>query len=123
MAIRLIPSPNYKNDRAKIMNAIVQHCLRSGDDARVLLSFFRREERDLKRRIKSGPLSAGIDFPKPTKKGTSNSGQYVILYTYLPPDASTNPEITQVNLDSILPTASYTFNQLVDGLIQADLDE
>jgi hypothetical protein len=122
MPVKLIPSPNYKNDRIKIMDSIVHYALQTGNDAVPILKFFRNEERDLQKRIQISPLSAGINCPKPTKKGTSNSGKYVILYTYLPPDASTNPEITQVNLDSILPTASYAFNKLMDGLIQADLD-
>ncbi len=122
MAIKLIASPCYKKDRAKIMDNIIHYCLGTGDDAVARLTFFRKEERDLKKRIKNSPLSAGIDFPKPIKKGTSSSGNYVILYTYLPSDASTNPEVIQVNLDSILPASSYAFNKLMDGFIQANVD-
>lgn len=85
-------------------------------------TFFRKEERDLLKRIKNGPLSAGVDFPRPVKKATAHSGNYVILYTYIPTEASMNHEVTQVNLDSILPTASGRFNLLVTDLVLADLD-
>lgn len=81
------------------------------------------EERDLLRRIKNSPLSAGVDFPKPAKKATTHSGNYVILYTFIPGDASTNHEVTRVNLDSVLPAASGRFNELVADLVQADDNE
>ena len=123
MPVRLIPSQSYNNDRAKILDGIIDHALRTGDNAIPVLSFFRQEERELLKRIKNSPLSAGIDFPKPIKKGTTRSGNYVILYTYIPVSSSKNLEVTQVNLDSILPTASARFNQLVTDLEQADLDE
>ncbi|HAZ14217.1 MAG: hypothetical protein A2X86_22415 [Bdellovibrionales bacterium GWA2_49_15] len=123
MAVKLIPSTNYINDRAKIMDDIIKYALKTNDNAIPILSFFRREERDLQRRIKTSPLSAGVDFPRPAKKGTTRTGQYVILYTYLPPDAPTNQDVTRVNLDSIMPTASGTFNKLVTNLEQAKLEE
>jgi hypothetical protein len=123
MPVRLIPSQNYINDRTKILDGIIDHALRTGSNAVPVLQFFRKEERDLQRRIKDGPLNAGIDFPKPIKKGTTHSGNYIILYTYIPANSSRNPEVTQVNLDSILPTASGQFNQLVADLVQFDFDE
>jgi hypothetical protein len=123
MPVRLIPSQNYNNDRAKILDGIIDHALRSGNNAVPVLHFFRKEERDLHRRIKNSPLSAGVDFPKPVKKATTYSGNYVILYTFIPAEASTNAGVTRVNLDSILPTASGLFNQLVTDLVQVDFDE
>ena len=123
MEIKLILSQQYKEARARIMEEIVDWAVNTDSDAIPILAHFRQEERNLKIRIKLSPLSAGIDFPKPVKKSTSHSGKYVILYTYLPPDSQTNPEIKQVNLDDILPTATYEFGKLVDGLKQADLDE
>jgi hypothetical protein len=123
MSVRLIPSSNYKNDRSKIMEDIVEYALRSGNDAIPVLKFFRKEELNLQIRIKNSPLSAGVDFPRPVKKGTVQSGNYVILYTYLPPDALTNQDVTQVNLDSIIPTATNTFNKIVSGFNQSDFTE
>jgi hypothetical protein len=123
MSVRLIPSFNYKNDRKKILEDILEYALRSGNDAIPVLRFFRNEELNLQTRIKNSPLSAGIDFPKPVKKGTGQSGNYVILYTYLPPDALSNQDVNQVNLDSIMPTASNAFNEIVNGLNQSDFNE
>jgi hypothetical protein len=123
MPLRLIPCQNYNNDRAKILDGIIDHALRTGSNAVPILQFFRQKERNLQRRIANSPLSAGVDFPRPVKKATTHSGNYVILYTFIPADASTNPEVTRVNLNSILPTASGQFNQLVTDLVQVDLDE
>lgn len=120
--MKLIESSGYKEDRRRIMDSTYRYVTGLGDNPKAALSFFRTEEKDLQKRIKTSPLSAGVDFPKPTKKGTTGSGKYVILYTCLPPNAATNPAVTQVNLDSIIPTTSYKFN-LLDGLIQADLEE
>ncbi len=123
MSLRLIPSQNYNNDRAKILDGHVDYALRTGNNAIPVIQFFRQEERDLQRKIKNGALNAGVDFPKPAKKATTHSGNYVILYTFLPANASTNSEVTQVNLDSVLPTASGQFNLLVNDLVQVDFDE
>ena len=73
--------------------------------------------------LKISPLSARVDFPRPAKKGTTRTGQYVILYTYLPPDAPTNQDVTRVNLDSIMPTASGAFNKFVTNMEQAEFEE
>ena len=119
----MFSSPNYKNDREKIMDSINEYALHTGENAVPVLKFFRREERSLQRRIKDSPLSAGIDFPRPVKKGTGQSGNYIILYTYYPSDAPSNQDVVQVNLDSIMPTASNVFNKIVAGLNQADFNE
>jgi hypothetical protein len=123
MSVRLILSPNYKIDRAKILDDIVEYALRSGNDAIPVLKFFRKEELNLQTRIKNSPLSAGIDFPRPVKKGTGQSGNYVILYTYIPTDSLTNHDVIQVNLDSIMATATNVFNKMVSGLNQSDFNE
>jgi hypothetical protein len=95
------------------MDDIIEFALKTDEDAEPLLKFFRREEKDLQRRIISGPLNAGIDFPWPVKKAVSASGKYIILYTYIPIDSATNSEVTRVNLDSIMPAASGKYNDKV----------
>lgn len=120
MTVKLVPSTNYLNDRAKIMEDIIEYALTNEEDALPILKFFRSEEKALQRRIKNSPLSAGIDFPHPVKKGTSHSGKYVILYTYLPVFSSTNSNIKQVNLDSIYLAESSDFNNLYKKLVRAD---
>ncbi|HAZ13815.1 MAG: hypothetical protein A2X86_14530 [Bdellovibrionales bacterium GWA2_49_15] len=55
MPVKLIPSTNYNNDRAKIMDDIIEYALKTNESAIPILSFFRREERDLQRRIKDQP--------------------------------------------------------------------
>jgi|GEM_PF-7134287 len=122
MAVKLIPSQGYIHDRAKILDSVIDHSLRTDSDAVPILRFFRYEERELHRKIKLSPLSAGINFPRPVKKATSRSGSYAVLYTCLPVDASTNTSVTRVNLDSILPTETETFNNLVLEFEQADFD-
>ncbi len=74
MASILVPSLNYQNDQRKVMDDIIEYALKSKEDAEPLLKFFRREEKDLQKRIISGPLNAGIDFPWPVKKAVSFSG-------------------------------------------------
>ena len=123
MSVRLIPSSNYKKDRKKILEDIVEYALRSGNDAMPVLRFFRKEEQNLQTRIQNSPLSAGIDFPGPVKKGTGQSGNYVILYTYLPPEAPTNQDVSQVNLDSIISTATNAFNKMVSDFNQTDFND
>lgn len=121
MTVRLIPSSQYKMEKSDIVESIYDFALSKGEDAERLLRYFQKDERDLLRRIKAGPLRAGVDSPYPVKKGTTVSGKYVVLYTCLPPEASTNSEITRVNLNSILATASSKFNDLFQQLEQADL--
>lgn len=123
MSKRLILSPNYKAERKKILDSIISYALENDEDARPILTFFRKEEKALQKRIALSPLSAGVDFPTPIKKGTSNSGKYIILYTCLPLESSTNDEIKQVNLTSILASATDEFNRLVDGFLQADVED
>lgn len=88
MPVKLISSPNYNNERTRIMGCVVGRSVKTGDDAIPVLKFFRKEERELQKRIKASLLSAGVDFPRPVKKGTSGSGNYVILYTHPPSDAT-----------------------------------
>ena len=113
MVSALVASLNYLNDQQKIMNDIIEYALKTEEDAEPLLKFFRREEKDLQKRIISGPLNAGIDFPRPVKKAVSASGKYIILYTYIPLDLATNSEVIRVNLDSIMPAASGKYNDKV----------
>jgi hypothetical protein len=113
MVCALFASLNYLNDQQKIMDDIIEFALEAEEDAEPLLKFFRREEKDLQKRIMSGPLNAGIDFPRPVKKAVSTSGKYIILYTYIPIDSATNSEVTRVNLDSIMPAASDKYNYMV----------
>jgi hypothetical protein len=113
MVCALFASLNYLNDQQKIMDDIIEFALEAEEDAEPLLKFFRREEKDLQKRIMSGPLNAGIDFPRPVKKAVSTSGKYIILYTYIPIDSATNSEVTRVNLDSIMPAASDKYNDMV----------
>jgi hypothetical protein len=113
MVSALVASLNYLNDQQKIMNDIIEYALKTEEDAEPLLKFFRREEKDLQKRIISGPLNAGIDFPRPVKKAVSASGKYIILYTYIPLDSATNSEVIRVNLDSIMPAASGKYNDKV----------
>ena len=113
MVCALFASLNYLNDQQKIMDDIIEFALEAEEDAEPLLKFFRREEKDLQKRIMSGPLNAGIDFPRPVKKAVSTSGKYIILYTYIPLDSATNSEVTRVNLDSIMLAASGKYNNKV----------
>jgi len=113
MVCALVASLNYLNDQQKIMDDIIEFALKADEDAEPLLKFFRREEKNLQKRIMSGPLNAGIDFPRPVKKAVSTSGRYIILYTYIPIDSETNSEVTRVNLDSIMPAASDKYNDMV----------
>jgi hypothetical protein len=113
MVCALFASLNYLNDQQKIMDDIIEFALEAEEDAEPLLKFFRREEKDLQKRIMSGPLNAGIDFPRPVKKAVSTSGKYIILYTYIPIDSATNSEVTRVNLDTIMPAASDKYNEMV----------
>ena len=113
MVCALFASLNYLNDQQKIMDDIIEFALEAEEDAEPLLKFFRREEKDLQKRIMSGPLNAGIDFPRPVKKAVSISGKYIILYTFIPIDSATNSEVTRVNLDSIMPAASGKYNNKV----------
>ena len=113
MVSALVASLNYLNDQQKIMNDIIEYALKAEEDAEPLLKFFRREEKDLQKRIISGPLNAGIDFPRPVKKAVSASGKYIILYTYIPLDSATNSEVIRVNLDSIMPADSGKYNDKV----------
>ncbi len=113
MVCALVASLNYLNDQQKIMDDIIEFALKADEDAEPLLKFFRREEKNLQKRIMSGPLNAGIDFPRPVKKAVSTSGKYIILYTYIPIDSATNSEVTRVNLDSIMPAASDKYNDMV----------
>jgi hypothetical protein len=113
MSVVLVPSINYLSDQRKIMDYIIDHALKTEDDAIPMLKFFRKEEKDLQKRIKNSPLSAGIDFPRPVKKAVSSSGKYIILYTYIPIESETNAEVTRVNLDTIIPAASDKYNDIV----------
>jgi hypothetical protein len=113
MSVALVPSINYQNDQRKIMDDIIEHALTTEDDAIPILKFFRKEEKDLQKRIKNSPLSAGVDFPRPLKKAVSSSGKYIILYTFIPVDSETNAEVTRVNLDAIMPAASDKYNDTV----------
>lgn len=123
MTAKLIPSENYLNDRKYIMQGIVEYALESGEDASLILRFFRNEEKGLQSRIKKSPLSAGIDFPHPVKKGTSHSGQYVIIYSFIPLNAQENKQVEVVLLNSIIHTRSNILNDLYRGLESADLDD
>lgn len=123
MTIKLIPSPTYNMEKKEIAKDIFDFAMRRGENAEQMLRYFKKDERDLLKRIKAGPLRAGVDFPKPVKKGTTESGKYVVLYTCLPPEASTNSDVTRVNLDSILVTASSKFNELFQQLEQADFKD
>jgi hypothetical protein len=123
MAKRLVLSPGYKADRKKILDSIISYALENDEDARPILTFFRKEEKALQQRIVLSPLSAGVDFPAPVKKATSNSGKYIVLYACLPPESSTNDEVKQVNLNSILASATDEFNRLVNGFLQADVED
>jgi hypothetical protein len=109
----LVATLNYLKDQQKIMDDIIEFALKTEEDAEPLLKFFRREEKDLQKRIMNGPLNAGIDFPRPVKKAVSTSGKYIILYTYIPLDSATNSEVTRVNLDSIMLAASGKYNNKV----------
>jgi hypothetical protein len=109
----LVATLNYLKYQQKIMDDIIEFALKTEEDAEPLLKFFRREEKDLQKRIMNGPLNAGIDFPRPVKKAVSTSGKYIILYTYIPLDSATNSEVTRVNLDSIMLAASGKYNNKV----------
>lgn len=122
MAVKLIPSPAYNDDLRDIMEGIVEHALKTGNDATPILKFFRSEEKGMHKKIKNGPLNAGTDSPKPVKRAVSHSGNYAILYTYIPPSAQVNNQITQVNLDSIMSTATNAYGKLVSGFDSADAD-
>lgn len=122
MPVKLIPSPAYNDELNEIMRGIVDHALKTGDDAKPILKFFRKEERGMHKKIKNGPLNAGTDSPKPVKRAVSHSGNYAILYTYIPPSAQVNNQITQVNLDSIMSTATNVYGKLVSGFDSADAD-
>lgn len=122
MTVRLISSPQYQKEKSYIVDSIYEFALGKGENVELLLRYFQKDERDLLKRIKAGPLRAGVDFPYPVKKGTTASGKYIVLYTCLPPEASTNSEVTQVNLDSILATASLKFNELSQKLTQAEFE-
>src|SRR5690606_22252158 len=122
MPVKLIPSTAYNDELKEIMEGIVEYALATGNDAKPILKFFRKEEKGMHKKIKIGPLNAGTDSTKPVKRAVSQSGSYAILYTFIPPSAQVNNQITQVNLDSIMSTASNTYSKIVSGFDSADAD-
>ena len=122
MPIRLKLSPNYILEKTKIREDLVRRST-SNSDAKSLLSYFHNDEKGLKLKIKDGPLYAGEPFVLPVRRGVTSSGKYVIFFTPLPVEAKENVDVNLVNLDSIVPTESDDYNNIILNFKQADFKD
>lgn len=122
MPARLKCSRTYIQERTQIKESLVRHARMNSEDPKKALSYFNTLEKELKDKIKEGPLYAGELFSFPVRRAVSKDGNYAIFYTPIPADAETNALISMVNLASIVPTSSEDYSYLTTGFVSADLD-
>lgn len=123
MSIKLILSPNYKDDRLKIKKSLINYAFENDENPKKYLGYFNDDEGLLRLKIKKSPLSSGELYSSVIRKGITSSGKYAIFYTWVPFDAKSNDKVHTVNLDQIYATESLDYSEIVSGFVQAEFKE